>query len=670
MLRLRHLRIQVFTDGPVCGTEISFTDGLNVLRADNSSGKSTCLQAIIYALGLEGMLSAKRDIPLPHAMTDTIEVEGQEYRVRESWVALEIENANAEIMTVRRAVKSADRDSALIETFGGPVLTERMPSTGRDFFVRRPGAAQRESGFHYELARFIGWNLPQVARMDGSEVPLYLECLFPFFFVEQKHGWSGVQARIPTYFMIRDVSRRAAEFILALEEYQAVLQRQRLESAAGIMESEWKQVVSDLTALAKASSVVIRGLPTRPSANISEVAAEAVVHNSGAWLSLEQEIDSLSSAYESLEDEVPSVGEDAPELEIQLTQSQEELTALTALTADALQELGDATGRRDSIELRVSSLEEDLQRHRDAALLRRLGSRHAAVIAGDSVCPTCQQSLPDGFEVTHHPMSPEENIRFIEQELRTFRAIRDDLYRLIDVQETKLDRLRSQSSEIRRRIRALKDSLTSANSQPSVAAITEKLRLSERIETLTKIRDDIADTTAELRSRAAAWATNRESLRALVNRPRSSSDTEKVDFLEASLVDQLRRYHFHSLPPQSIEVSRETYRPTHEGFDLGFDLSASDMIRVIWAYLLAFLEASMRYNTNHARLLVFDEPRQQETNRLSFAALLNRAATDGASGAQIIFATSEEELDLRAMLKGLPHSLVSVPPRTKLIRPV
>ena len=38
------------------GTDIAFAPGLNVIRAPNTSGKSTCIQAIIYALGLEGML--------------------------------------------------------------------------------------------------------------------------------------------------------------------------------------------------------------------------------------------------------------------------------------------------------------------------------------------------------------------------------------------------------------------------------------------------------------------------------------------------------------------------------------------------------------------------------------------------------------------------------------
>ncbi|MCV7165749.1 hypothetical protein, partial [Mycobacterium stomatepiae] len=90
-------------------------------------------------------------------------------------------------------------NTKLINVAMGPAITEPNAYESRDFFVRRAGGAQREAGFHHFLADFIGWKLPNVTRMDGSEIPLYMETLFPYFYVEQKHGWSGVQARIPTY---------------------------------------------------------------------------------------------------------------------------------------------------------------------------------------------------------------------------------------------------------------------------------------------------------------------------------------------------------------------------------------------------------------------------------------------------------------------------------------
>jgi hypothetical protein len=58
-------------------------------------------------------------------------------------------------------------------------------------------------------------------------------------------------------------------------------------------------------------------------------------------------------------------------------------------------------------------------------------------------------------------------------------------------------------------------------------------------------------------------------------------------------------------------------------------------------------------------VLVFDEPRQQSTKEVSFAALLRRAARDAANR-QVIFATSEELDSLQEMLADVPHQLHAV----------
>ena len=106
-LRLRAISVRIETRRGRVGMDLAFADGLNVLRADNSSGKSTVLQSIIYALGLEGMLSARRDIPLPHSMTDYVEVDGEILPVITSSVLLEVENGNGETIAIERSVKNS-----------------------------------------------------------------------------------------------------------------------------------------------------------------------------------------------------------------------------------------------------------------------------------------------------------------------------------------------------------------------------------------------------------------------------------------------------------------------------------------------------------------------------------------------------------------------------------
>ena len=209
-VRLRHLRLRAETSTGPFGADIPLDVGLNVLRADNTTGKSTCLQGLLYALGLERMLSPRREIPLAYVMTSHLDDPGtgQRHPVLESAVWVELENSAGDVITVRRGVVTST-DRKLVSVFNGPLLTQPANHyRQRDYFVLDPGAAHREAGFHRMLAEFIGWRLPTVRRYDGSETTLYIETIFPLLYVEQKAGWSSLPAAFPTYFQIRDVGLR------------------------------------------------------------------------------------------------------------------------------------------------------------------------------------------------------------------------------------------------------------------------------------------------------------------------------------------------------------------------------------------------------------------------------------------------------------------------------
>lgn len=193
-LRLRVLRLRVVTAKGLFGRTLRFPNGLTVLRAQNSAGKSSCIQAAIYVLGLEGMLSASRGVPLPHAFTDYIEHDGYRADVISSEVFAEIENGKGERLTVQRAI-AGERDRRLITVWRRSVIDAGdddapPPVPGENFYVRDPGAATSAVGFHTLLMEFIGWDLPSVPRFSGGETRLYPETVFPLLYVEQKKGWA------------------------------------------------------------------------------------------------------------------------------------------------------------------------------------------------------------------------------------------------------------------------------------------------------------------------------------------------------------------------------------------------------------------------------------------------------------------------------------------------
>src|SRR5688572_25911938 len=105
MLRLEALELRIHTsDGPY-GFLIKFESGLVVIKAHNTRGKSTTLQSILYALGVERMFGPKRDVPLPYVATTELKTAaGKTIPVLESAVTLQISNGKQSI-TVKRAIK-------------------------------------------------------------------------------------------------------------------------------------------------------------------------------------------------------------------------------------------------------------------------------------------------------------------------------------------------------------------------------------------------------------------------------------------------------------------------------------------------------------------------------------------------------------------------------------
>ena len=272
-LQIRHIRLRAQTTGGLYGTDVPLNGGLTVLHAPNTSGKSTVLHAFLYALGLEQMLSPKREIPLSYAMRDYVEdpSTSQRHDILESYVAVEIENAAGERMTIRRNVV-AKTDKRLVSVVEGPELSHGQGDyVRRDYFVIDPGSAQREAGFHRRLAEFIGWQLPIVKRYDGGDCPLYVQTIFPLFFVEQKVGWTTIPGAIPTQFRIREVHRRSVEFLMDFDTHEMELRRQDIELRTNTARVEWSKTVDTIGASATAAGLRIAHIPASPTAFESKV---------------------------------------------------------------------------------------------------------------------------------------------------------------------------------------------------------------------------------------------------------------------------------------------------------------------------------------------------------------------------------------------------------------
>jgi hypothetical protein len=320
---------------------------------------------------------------------------------------------------------------------------------------------------------------------------------------------------------------------------------------------------------------------------------------------------------------------------------------------------------RDSDELRsvrerLEALLEDFREHKDIVTLQRLGSTVLERLHGD--CPVCHQQLPGSLLSGESPvrtLSPEDTVAYIGQQIELFEVMERDGERALEAKGERLAAQRARAADVRSQIRALRTMLTAPDGTPSAEVIARRLRLQDRIERLHSVAERLLQLLGSLERMAEEGRRIRAALAELPADRLSDQDQTKLHRLQTSFIDQLRAYDFGSFSDERLSISTDDYLPRREEFDLQADISASDSIRVVWAYLLGLLEVGAELDTNHPGLLVFDEPRQQSAKEVSFAALLRRASQD-ATSRQVIFATSEELDSLQEMLADVPHQLHAV----------
>ncbi len=667
MIKLRHLRLRSFTAERTYKADIAFKDGLNIIQAGNTSGKSTCLQAIIYALGLERALGPQLAIPLPYAMRERIHAaEKAEYEsVLQSFVELEIENEAGQIAVVHRDVVGG-KDTKLIRVaFGSTLSTGLAPMEQRDFYVLDGGAAVQEDGFHYFLTSFLGWDLPIVSRFDGNECPLYLETIFPMLFVEQKRGWSTIQGPFPTYFRIQDVARRVMEFLLDLDVAQYRRQRAELRNAIAEFNNYWSlERIKLQDAAAKIGRM--RGLPEKPTAEFAqEPEIDLQLFHDGEWIRLTELVTEIEEDVAVLETaQTPMIDTIAPEIEARIAFLRFQVDAETAVLEAVRNEHASEVQDSQALTTRVQALEIDLRRNKDAQKLQRLGS-DLGKAAYEHICPTCHQDVTNELlpTVDSVGMALEENISFVKSQLELYRSgLGASKERLQEI----AGRFRGVDRSLQdkqQELRSLRQELLRPGTSPSRTAIENLVRQQNFLAQLRSIDDLALSLIDDLQHIAKGWAEATSTLRNLPEDNLTADDRKKVELLTSKIIEQLAAYGFRSFEADEIALSLDNFRPLVRARkddeviekEINFEVSASDAIRLKWAYLLATFELKRAKSTNHPGLVVFDEPGQQEIRSGDLFAFLKRASLASRESGQVIVSTSEELELVVGEMQGRAH---------------
>lgn len=484
-------------------------------------------------------------------------------------------------------------------------------------------------------------------------------------FVEQKRGWSTIQGPFPTYFRIQDVARRVMEFLLDLDVAQYRRQRSELRSTIAELNSRWTQ---ERNKLADAATSIgrVRGVPQHPDAQFAQKPEiDLELFHEGAWVLLPTLIAEIEKTVEQLEvAQMEPIDTVAPQIEARLVVLRLQIDNETAVIEVVRNEHASEMQDHQELAARVRSLEVDLRRNQDAQKLQRLGSKLGRA-SSEHVCPTCHQDVSNELLPTAYvaSMALDENIVFVRSQLELYKvALGASTERLQEI----AGRYRGIERNLREKqqeLRTLRQELLRPSASPSRATIENIVRQQNFLAQLRTIDDLAISLIDELQGIATRWANATEALRKLPNENLTSGDLKKIEVLTSQICEQLTAYGFRSFQPAEISLSIDNFRPlVKERFgaeivekEINFEVSASDGIRLKWAYLLSMFELKRAHTINHPGLVIFDEPGQQEIESRSLFAFLRRAGDAAHGGGQVIVSTSEPLALVQREMGGRAH---------------
>lgn len=676
---IRGIRLRATTNEGEYGFSFNFARTLTIIRAKNSSGKSTLFNSLLYGLGMEELVGGKNEKVLPYAVKEYIEYDGRQILVIASEVLLEIESRSGEVVTLRRAIRDTVRDPKLIEVFEGAHVTEVQElGEARPTYVHDGGGAKRPEGFHRFLETFLGLNLPRVPTTNGGETKLYLQAVFAALAVEQKRGWTDYIANIP-FYGIRDARTKVVEFLLGMDVFETSAERNRLNAESVEIDAGWRKVYDELRREANPFGAVIDGASATPSALFKEGEASVRKLVGSSSIPLTEHISQLRAEHATLQKQAAQYHKVSGAEAIHgVTVAMDELQGLSLLHERATALHAEQRMSLKDYERLLAEANEDLERNKTAAKLRDLGAKHDVATAVDK-CPTCNQPVDDTLlagAVNGPQMDLATNIAYLDSQRRMLMRQIAGLKAGLQAAEVRVTELATRIASKRDLLTAMRGDLTSGASE-SKAIVRRQVQIEVEVEALEKLQTKATELFRLLGHIAVRLIANQTARRAMPKEVYSPADIERIKHFQLHFRANAGSFGYESARIDDIEIGKDTLVPCLAQMalreirtDIKSDSSASDFVRLIWSYLLALYQTSTTPSSpgNHPGLLMFDEPGQHSMAVDSQHALLKQLASE--TNLQSIVAASFDEAEevFRQATLGIQYTLVEW--EGKLLRPL
>ena len=521
-------------------------------------------------------------------------------------------------------------------------------------YIHDRGAATNEKGFHSFLESFLHIQLPLV-QTNGNNQKLYLQVIFSGLFIEQKHGWGDIFSGMP-YFGIKDAKKRVVEFLLGLDTFKNEREKNRLKSVKNTIISEWKNIFDDINRNATHESCSVSGLPIQPKI-MSDNDYKAIAVTTVDKKSLEDAISELQDEHDSIKCLKPRNIDNFDDLNKELQTISETIDSFEQKASECHEQI---TLSRSAVTQAERSLEiviRDLRNNKDAAKLQSMGSVVGCKIA-KNICPTCNQKIDDSLLHLGNDipiMSIEENIRHLEGQKSVLEFTRDSHKTNIEHLSLVENDLQSRLVTLRRLAQTIRSDIYSTETEWSEFVVQKFVEIESKIRGYVQLQSFVDQKLEEIRKLSDRWKKYKEEYEKLPKKEVSDLDAEIIKTFKDNFVNNLRKYKYKSAPDiDAVDIPVETCLPLIDGFDMKFDSSASDNIRIIWSFTIALLQTSLAKRGNHPGIIIFDEPAQHSIVTSDMESLI-QSVLDIEGAAQVIVGITLNNEELKQFIENLPE---------------
>jgi len=618
-------------DDSIYGAFIPFVSGLNVIFGPNSVGKSSIITGIIYGLGAEktlGIFKSKQN-PFKPEFYDKIE----NRRILNSYLLLEISNGSQKI-TIKRNITGETNFCIVKEC----TLEDFDKFSHQTNLIIEGKGVMSDKGFQQYLFEFLDWDVVIVPTYDGDDVKLYLENLVPLFFVEQRAGWSQIQASQVTRYRIRDVKKVAFEYLMGLEKFDIHLYEMELKE----VKNELKKLKDELEW--KTSSILISGNASVDSDN------NLIVNKVGLGeYEINELISFLTASLGEIEKTIKDLTGKTAEISSVVNDKRDNLMKISHLRRVASEKIVTLNKEIASYQSYIAKIEINSKKNFQLKELEEIPFE-----LNLSHCPICEKKLNESGNYCKLCKSeisrlstPIENIEFLEDEKASF-------VKILRIKQLDLEKAKESYENLKKKEAELKEIL---DFQIKTYYGKELDKLRKYITEVDLIHNDILKYKAlldqwlsltEIRENIDKLIEKESQLKHIIKQYRDSINDEKI--LGKVLLNfrkNITDLHLFKANENLINEinldSNDSYTPYMETYDLYNISSSSDNIRIILSYYLSLLQTAVELakvkKIKYPNLLILDEPKQQNLDEGEFKSFIKIISKLPESKWQIILTT-------------------------------